>query len=670
MREVAIARAAILALLWIAGATPGWADARGESLIRAFVDSVDSLPGWTASASLVRSEGDGTIAEGVMLSQQDPPVSISAEELRLSSLAERPDGGFSASRVELRGGALISASAEYAIPAATLVDVSLPSLAGLSVDSRHLMSSLARFYSVAATGELGELVIPELRAARKAGEGTGESEISYRNITLSGLNDGVLGLQRVGPISVSSRGDGGEFQLTIDEIAVEQMDIGVFAHIFDEEQYRDKRGDGLWRPLASRLRIGSLSAQGAKDVSLVVDELALENIDGRQPEKPFSREWDALLDPAIPNEDRDARAIEAIASLYSAWRLGTIRMNGLDIDAPGESASLSIDAIAVSGFSQQGVDSATLKTLRGESPGGFLSLGAVELGGFAFADLDALLTFAAVEKDASADTHAEAMNAAFAALPRIDHFGAHEVVAGKSEAEPVSIGAFTLDFRNWNEVFAEETDIRIERLSIPPRLLELDTETQQMVDALGFDDLVLGLGFSDRWYPGRGTDQAMWALHIEGAADIELSYVLDGVTLDWMLRATAAAAKTADSGAALVSMLSGLKLAQAELRMEDQSLLDRAFTVAALKQGLTIGGPAYRKQMTAALPFLIATVTPSEFAQKVSAPLKDFLSGGRALIAAAAPAGPLPLMDILAAAADPLGLADLVNLTLSTEPAR
>jgi hypothetical protein len=488
---------------------------------------------------------------------------------------------------------------------------------------------------------------------------------------MRGLDDGVLALQQAGPVTVTRRDqDGGVFELTIREFAVEQMDLRAFAHVFDPGEYRDGRGDETWRPLAARLRYAGIAVQGSDGGRLALDELALERIDARQPSEPLSREWDPLLDPAAPIDERDQRAIEAVASLYSAWRIGSVSISDLSAEAPGGTASLSLAGLTVSDFSQEAIARLSVDALRGESRAGMLSVGALDLAGFVFPDLEALLAFAAVEKDARPDAHAAAMNAAFGGLPRLDHFEMKDVIAGKPGAEPIRMGALALDFDQWNEAFAEETDLRIEGLAVPSDLIELDAETEQILQILELEHPVLGVTFADRWSPQSGRDHGTFALSIENAAELELSYLLTGVTFDWMLEATAAAAKTDDSGAALAAMLDDLKLARVELRVGDRSLVDRAFTVAAKKQGLTIEGAAYRQQMSAALPFLLASVAPPELAKKVSSPLKDFLAGGRTLVAVAAPATPLPLMDLLAAAADPIGLVDLVNLTLTSEAAQ
>ena len=77
------------------------------------------------------------------------------------------------------------------------------------------------------------------------------------------------------------------------------------------------------------------------------------------------------------------------------------------------------------------------------------------------------MQFAALEKDADPKTHAEAIGKTFAALPRLGHFGIDGLVAGKSADDSVSLGRLSIDFHDWNKIFAEATDVRVENLKIP-----------------------------------------------------------------------------------------------------------------------------------------------------------------------------------------------------------
>ncbi len=210
----------------------------------------------------------------------------------------------------------------------------------------------------------------------------------------------------------------------------------------------------------------------------------------------------------------------------------------------------------------------------------------------------------------------------------------------------------------------------MENLKIPRSLIELEPQGAEMLDALGYQDLTLGMSLADRWTPDIGTDQATWALNVANAGDLEFSYTLTGLTVDWIMRATSAAGKSANSDAALKAMLSDLGLARATLTVTDRSLLDRAFGLVAKRQGVTIDGAAYREQMRAALPFMISAVIPAELAKRFAPPLQDFMAGGQTLSADVTPPSPLGLLDLVAAANHPLALPDRLNLELKSEAAK
>ncbi len=101
------------------------------------------------------------------------------------------------------------------------------------------------------------------------------------------------------------------------------------AHILDETQYADGRGDRIWRPLMSRAAYHGLRGHGGDDVSFRIEEVAIENIEGRQPEKSFTGVWDQIMDPAVPDDARNDLAFEAVTGMLDAFRVGAVRARRL-----------------------------------------------------------------------------------------------------------------------------------------------------------------------------------------------------------------------------------------------------------------------------------------------------------------------------------------------------
>ncbi len=663
-----IGRAATVAFLLLIGTSPAFADAASEAMLRSFLQWVDSSPDWSASASLIRSDGSDTVAEGVVFTRHDPAVSVSIESITLKDLQERADGGFTASAIELKAAGLVTDSFDSTVPSASVLDVSMPSFAGVSIDPQHVMTSIAHFYSLMVDGSLKNLQIPLITVTEHVdvpGSAPIRSVIAYRNFSTTGLSKGVLDHQEIGPVSVISSGTpNGPVNFEIDKIETDRIDIGAWAHVLDPAQYTDGHGDGVWRPVMAHAAYHGLKSSAGGAV-FKLDEVAVENVDGRQTDKPFAAAWDRLMDPSL-SHDTDL-ALEAVTSMLAAWRVGTVRYAGMALQMPKENVTFSLDNISLTGWSNAGFDSFILKSMRGSGPEGFLSLNSLEIAGFVSPDLKALVRFAAIDKTLPPEEHAQAIADSFAALPRIGHLALANFVAGKSQAESVSLDGLSVDLRDWNRYFAGSTDIHVDGLKIPRQLLKLDAQAAQIYDTLGYDDLIFSMSVSDRWSPETGIDDATWSLSWANAADMTLTYELSGLTSDWLSKATAAAAKGEDSQAAVMAMLADLSLTHATLSVTDRSLLDRGFKVVAEKQGLTVDGATYREQMRAALPFIISAAAPADIAKLVTEPLQAFMAGGQQLLAKIAPPTPLGLLDLMAAAQNPMALPEKLNLSLQSE---
>lgn len=660
---------AVIVALFLAGATPALADQRGEALMREFVGWVDSSPEWSASVAILRSDSRFTIAEGLVFSRGDPDVSISIERLRVRDLAEGPDGGFQATQMIMDGASLVAANVSYTAPTATVESVSVPTMDGLSFDPRHLMTLLAQAYSNLAKAKFSNLSIPEVTGTVEVesvgGAAAVTSQVTYRGMSVAELRNGVLEQMAAGPIAMQMAGPDGDFDFAIESASADRTDLGAFAHVFDPAQYENGRGDGVWRPILSDITYSNMTGTGPDGATFKLDTWAMENLDGRQLDQPFTDTWDKLLDLTIPEDEKADLALDLLRS-YSAWRLGTVRLHGAGFEAPAEKASFRLDELTVSGMSSEGIDSVIVKDLFGSGPDGFLSLGSLELAGFVSPDFEALIGFAGLESDADPKMHAEMITKTFAALPRLSHFGIRDLDAGKSRAESVSLESFTLDLRDWNDIFAEATDVRMTGLKVPP--VAFGPDAAGMLEKLNYDEMVLGMSLSDRWTPETGTDDATWTFSLRDGGDLSLSYRLMGITKEWLVKATAAAGQSGGSEAAMMAMLDDLKLESASLRATDRSLLDRGFSVAAAMQSLDVDGPTYREQMRAAFPFLMSAALPPPLINLLTAPVQEFLGGGRTLIAEIMPDQPLKVIDLTKAGEDPMALPDLLNLKLRTEP--
>lgn len=663
-----LARAAIAVSMIFGAAAPVIADERSEALVEDFIAWVDSAPDWSASADFIRSSGADTFAEGVVFARAEPNVSISIETLRLRGLIEAEAGGFRAEEIDVGGADIVSDDLRYTIPSTSVANVYVPTVTGFNLDPRRLMTMTAQAYSTLSKAEFSNLQIPEMtsateRSVTQDGDTVAASSV-YRNLEMGALKDGAVQDMSAGPFTVHVEGPEGTFDFTVNSATSDRFDIGALAHVFDPAAYRNGRGDRIWRPILSSLTYSDITGTGPEDVVFRLDSVIVEGIDGRQLDKPFTAVWDRMLDLTVPDEEKQGLFLD-FAESYQAWRLGTMKLEGLAFEAPRDDVGMTLDSLTMAGVSSDGIDNLDLDDFDVTTPDGILSLGSLKVAGFVSPDLAALLDLAALDGDIDAKTHADLIEKSFAGLPRIDHFGIHDVTVGESRAEAFSLESLTFDFSAWNDLFAESTDMRMTGLDIPPALL--GPESAGFLDVLGYDDLVIGLSLSDRWTPETGKDEATWKLSLGGAADFKLFYELSGVTMDWIVRATAAAAESEDSEDALKAMLDELRLERASFSVTDRSLLERAFALAADLQDLDVDGSTYREQMRAALPFLISAAMPPAITRLLAKPLQQFLAGRQTLIAEIEPPAPLNVTEFLEETDDPLELPDRLNMTLRTE---
>src|SRR5688500_12349081 len=118
-------RAALLAAALSASAVPALADPASEALLTDFIAHIDGSSDWRASDAAVRSEEAATIAEAVVLSRQDPHVSVAVDRLRLRDLRSQENGGFSAAEIEMTGAGILTGDSDIDVPTLSVKDISV-----------------------------------------------------------------------------------------------------------------------------------------------------------------------------------------------------------------------------------------------------------------------------------------------------------------------------------------------------------------------------------------------------------------------------------------------------------------------------------------------------------------------------------------------------------------
>ena len=339
------------------------------------------------------------------------------------------------------------------------------------------------------------------------------------------------------------------------------MDIGAFARIFDASAYRDGKGDNIWRPLISRVVYGKMTGSGAgRRAPSSFDEIAIENVDGRQPEEPFTDVWDRLMDPAVPQDAKNDLALDAVTTMFAAWRVGTIRVDGISVEAPKENVSFSLEQRLVTGWSNAGLDSFILEGAQRQRPGW------IPLARLARA---CRIRRAGPEGAGEVRGAREGQRASASTQPRSRRRSPRcrgSPISACTTSRPARARPTPRRWRTSHSISATGTrsgpagrtfasrssasrGICSSSISRRPRCSTRSAMTTSYV----------GMSVADRWDPDAGTDDATWTFSMKDAVDVELSYSLTGLTLDWLMRATAAAGASEDSEAALMAMLNDLQ---------------------------------------------------------------------------------------------------------------
>ena len=333
----------------------------------------------------------------------------------------------------------------------------MPAFTGLDYDPSRTMTFWARLYALLAEGEFEDVAVPSMIETTKS-VGTvdlGSARTEYADIRLSGLRDGVLASQTNGATSVTGDGPDGAFEARIAGSGMEGFSLAGFSHIFDESQYVDGRGDDAWQPVVARFYLSGLSLALGDAATVSLADFSVENVEGRQSRRPFTSEWDRLLDPAVPEAGKANLAMDALVQMSSDWRAGAISLAGLGVDAPSEGATVSLGEMSFAGLSNLGFDSFRLASFAVSAPGSAASLDSLDVAGFLFPDFDALRAFAALENDVDTQTHTDVVLGAIAGMPRVDRIALNGFSAGPTPDQTVSLAGVTLEMTGWNEIWAE-----------------------------------------------------------------------------------------------------------------------------------------------------------------------------------------------------------------------
>ena len=655
-----LAAAAIAAFLF---AVPAHADERGETAFRSFLESVGSWEGWTASSASIASDGAVTIVSGFTAERLDPSFKVEIEQLRLRDLSPRSASGFSASEAELSGVEMATDGFALRVPRLAAKDLALPNFGDLAFAPRAFFGFRADLYRKLLDASVAELAVPQMTLEFSSLTGQGSS-ISYSDVKLGRLANGVLDSAAAGPIQIASRDPtAGDIKIARAEMAA--ANLTSFAEFFAENAAGS--ATSRWQPALGSVRYSGIVATGPDTARVAIDEFALEEVHTRTPAEPLAAKLDALVTGLGGDE-----AIETVLETLEALRVGSLRINGLSLKgSPDEPVDMALGGIAFTDLSGRGFGTFDLRDFRGTTPDGHAALASMRATGVVFPEFSEAPDVNAFWAEAPTLEREAAIKRLLASFGRFEHFEAAGLAIGTSEADSVRVNSIAADMTGYVGSIPSSTSLAIDGFAVPAPLLQPHKGGAEILALLGEDRVEIDLTLQDNWNPGAGTDTVALRLSLNKAASMQVAYSYSGITEAWLYAAIARAANAeGEDFDTVLRILQGLTLDTASVRITDTSLLDRGFAYAAKRQGLTIDGATYRKQMQGALPFLISAVLPAELSKLLIEPLQAFLGGGQALVVRADPAASLPLSSIVGTAEkNPMDLVPLLNAKVEAVPA-
>ncbi|MBZ8134544.1 hypothetical protein [Afifella sp. IM 167] len=659
-------------LLAIACLVPGSAVASpaGEDLFRQFLQKVDALPQWSASATSIISEEDEVVAAAVTFQRADPALTITLDTLRMTDPAERPGGGFSAEGLAMTGVEIVTERATARAPEVSAENLSLPDLIGMEFDDQRPFASLGALYSRLAEGAVSLAEVPKIEMTVLPREG-GRTHFTYEGLKVTGWANGSVLRSEAGPITIETRGEK-PTRLRLATAVGEGIDLLSLAQLFSD---RPDSGARPWRSAVKNFAYSGISGTGENGFTFSVAEIAGSELAVRPPAEPFVRALDELS--ALPKdgkarakaEDDPQAATKAVGALLSSIRLGNFRIGRILAEKTGEEAgSLEIGGFALSDLSLASLGSMTLSGLSVHAPGGYGALEAFRLDKLSFPELSAVTELVGLGLPESGEPSAEQKEAIAELVPRLvprlESFSIKGLALGQSEAGALRIASLSGNIDGYKGILPTGGTSEISGLVIPGLLLRSDPKAAAFFDRLGYDQIRIDMQSASNWQAESGLSQSASTMRVADVADMSAAYGLAGVTEQWIRQVSLASMDQENGNLKSIGLLMGLRLESATLSITDRSIVDRGFAFVAAQQNQP--EEAFKEQTVAALPFLLATMAPPEVANLVATPLQDFLNGKGTLVARARPGEPMRIDEILfAAKSDPASLIDLLGLEVS-----
>lgn len=419
-------------------------------------------------------------------------------------------------------------------------------------------------------------------------------------------------------------------------------------------------------PVTLRAAMMEIAAPRLEDAIVRFDRLTLENAvlaDGEGGETRFERlnidrPGPALSRAVAASFSGEEDTLPDLAGNLAAYSFRELSLTGLSAALPEGEGTLQASVVTLRGLDETGLELASAESISFDSPAARFEIESAQMEGIGARFLASMFD----------DEAATLLQTAISGNPA-DYYRTLDItgLAGAASGVVFEMDALT------GEVSEEGSSLRTLG-SMPALRLRADrnsdagAQVEAALGFLGYEEVVIRLESDTLYDPQTDTIQTqnnnrfVW----EDGLTLEVRQEITGIQAYSDAVDAARANGTADPQA-LAELERLIRLQRLEVRLEDQSLLDRSFSAYALMNGVT---PQQMRVQASALVALGLSALPAEiprpFINAIAQPLSDFVRDGGTLVISLYPQEPVPLPELTS----PAGNFDIDRIGLSVSVER
>lgn len=635
--------AALVVAFAVAPVALARAETAAEKAITAWAEALRATGAevrWTSLAAA--PEGERVELAGLVVASGSGETAkrLEVPSLVLVGFAERPDGGFAATAIEMPQARLTGRAdgEDMAVEVAGLAiaEVLAPRPEAPSIDIARPFSTLVGVSRLVDGWSVARLSLASFTLRSGAPGSRERTEASLTGFELAGLREARLDRFRLGSLALDVANAEGDARLAAAAVEIDDLDVAAWRGLYLDDGALPAEG---WRRTLGRAATGrvSLDAGGSK-LSIERSRFAARHV--RRPPEPLAAIMDRFA--AAPETVTPADALRLTLESFLAGRSDGWSIEGLHVTGPTLDHA-DVARVAFGTFDADRLTEASLEGLEVVGRHSTTKLAAARLADLRLPDADDLrravpAVLAGAEIDPSS------------LMPTVGSIDVERLEIREPGIPPLSLERLRLDFAHHVRAIPTAVSIVLDRFVLPAGLA--DAAGRKTLDGLGLDRFDFSAALRLAWdEPSRDLRIERLALSVADAGSIEASARFTGVPRTVF-----------EKPEYLPLALTGIKLAEASASLTDASLLDR--TIALIARDTATRPEVVRrrlaKEAAAAFDGLRDKAAKRRFAEAV----RRFVEKPSPTTLTLRPKQPLSVTEILALSQDPLRLVERLDTTI------